>query len=351
MSTSSSGSVDLSVPYLGMTLRNPLVVAACPVTAQLDKLLLMEQAGAAAFVFPSLFEEQIQQEERFNKAHRSPTDGAEPPSISYFPGFEDFATTPNAYLRLLEQAKKSVSVPVIGSLNGTTSGGWTKFANLIESAGADALELNMYYLETDPAISAMELEERYLELVRSIRDAIKIPLAIKLGPYFTALANFAGRLATAGANGLVLFNRFFQPEIDPERFEVAPSLKLSDPSEIRLPLRWIALLHGQTPMDLAATTGVHSAAEVIKYLLAGANVTMLASAVILHGPPVIAQILADLEAWLASHGRSSVAEIQGLLSSENSHDRAAFERANYMKTLLQYIHCPERVLGSERRAN
>ncbi len=329
--------VDLTTSYLGLSLKNPLVVGACPLTAQLDKLLLLEQAGAAAFVLPSLFEEQIQQDNRSTHPDSSAAESRLGESLSYYPGIDDFTTTPDAYLRLVEEAKKSVSSPIIGSLNGITPGGWTRFAALIESAGADALELNMYALETDLATPAHDVEERYLQLVRSVRETISIPLAIKVGPYFTAFANFASRLAEAGADGLVLFNRFFQPDIDIGKFEVIPTLRLSESSETRVPLRWIALLHGNIKASLAATTGVHTAEDVIKYLLVGADVAMFSSAIIQQGADVVSAILRDLESWLAEHEYTSVDEVRGLLDQKNCPDKSAFERANYMKVLLQHI--------------
>ncbi|MDA7980563.1 MAG: dihydroorotate dehydrogenase-like protein [Pirellulales bacterium] len=329
--------VDLTTRYLGLSLRNPLVIAACPLTAQIDKLLLVEQAGVAAFVMPSLFEEQIEQDTRSIEPVESEAESRYGPALSFFPGIDDFVTTPDAYLRLLEEAKKSLSVPVIASLNGVTPGGWTKFAALVESAGADALELNMYSMETDPGVTAQEIEERYLELVQSVRAVTSVPLAVKLGPYFTAFANFSRRVAVAGADGLVLFNRFFQPDIDVRRFAVTPLLQLSDPSEMRLPLRWIAVLHGRVDVDLAATTGAHSANDVIKYLLAGASVVMVASAVMQHGPEFISKTLNELRSWMAQQEFSSIKSLCGMLDQQSCPDPASFERANYMKTLLQYI--------------
>ncbi len=337
--------IDLTTEYLGLKLRNPLVVGACPLTAQIGKLLLLEQAGTAAVVFPSLFEEQIEQENRSLHPEVSVADERLGPALSYFPGIDDFVTTPDAYLRLIDEARKSISIPVIGSLNGVTPGGWTRFASLIESAGADALELNMYALEANPQATAQEVEARYLELVSSVREAISIPFAVKLGPYFTAFGNLATRLVAAGANGLVLFNRFFQPDVDIDQFKVAPSLRLSDPTELRLPLRWIALLSGQVGASLAATSGIHSAEDVIKALLVGADVAMVTSAIIQHGPQILTTMLENIERWMSRHNYQSAEQFRGLLNQGNCQDCSAFERANYMKALLQNIE-PFRLPGN-----
>ena len=329
-------SIDLSTRYLGLDLKNPLVVSACSLGNKLENLKRFEDAGAAAIVLPSLFEEQIEHDEL--AVHRFYERGAESfaEALSYFPELEDYRTGPETYLRLIEQAKESLQVPIIGSLNGTSTGGWIEYARLIEGAGADALELNVYYINTDPDLNAAEVEDRYLDLVHTVQEAISIPLAVKIGPYFSSLPNMVRKLVKAGANGLVLFNRFLQPDIDLATLQVSPHLVLSSSEELRLPLRWIAILRPQTDASLAASSGVHTAADVSKLLLAGADVTMIASALYKHGPSHLTTLLDGLNAWLVEKEYESVDQLRGSLSQVNAPDPDAFERANYIKTLISF---------------
>ncbi len=328
--------VDLTTRYLGLELKNPLVISACPLTGKLETLRQLEDAGAAAAVMPSLFEEQIEHDEM--AINRFYEHGAESfaEALSYFPEMNDYNTGPDAYLRHIEEARRSLSIPVIGSLNGTTKGGWIEYGRLIEEAGADALELNVYDVVTDPRLTAGDVESRYIELLQSLREVVKIPIAVKLGPFFTALPNMVLRLTQAGANGLVLFNRFLQPDIDLETLRVAPNLVLSTSSELRLPLRWIAILRAHFDTSLAATTGVHTARDAIKLLLAGADVTMTASALYKQGPDHVRTLLDGIRGWMVEREYKSVTQMKGSLSLMNAPDPAAFERANYIKTLVNF---------------
>jgi len=328
---------DLTTRYLGLELKNPLVVAACPLTGQVESLRRLEEAGAAAVVLPSLFEEQIEHDEM--AIHRFYESGSEsfPEALSYFPDLDDYNTGPDEYLRLISAAKRAVSVPVIASLNGSSPGGWVRHAKQFQEAGADALELNIYFVCTEPYITAEQLESRYVELVAAVRAVVSIPLAVKISPFFSSLPNMVMRLKCAGADGLVLFNRFLQPDIDLETLRVTPKLTLSTSDELRLPLRWIAILRAYFDISLAATTGVHTAADVIKLLLTGADVTMVASALYRHGPEHIRTLLDGVRDWLEAKEYRSVAQMKGSLSQVNSPDPAAFERANYIKTLVHFI--------------
>ncbi|GIW89179.1 MAG: dihydroorotate dehydrogenase [Isosphaeraceae bacterium] len=329
-------SVDLSTQYLGLELKNPLVVSACSLGGKLDNLLRFEDAGAAAVVLPSLFEEQIEHDEMAIHNFYEFTSEKYPEALSFFPELGDYNTGAESYLRLVEEAKASLRIPVIGSLNGTSVGGWTDYARRIEGAGADALELNIYYVVTDPEMTATDVEERYLDLVHAVRESISIPLAVKIGAAFSALPNMARKFANAGADGLVLFNRFLQPDIDLESLRVHPHLVLSTSEELRLPLRWIAILRPQLEISLAATTGVHTAADVAKLLLAGADATMIASALYKHGPGHLTTLLDGLTAWLTEKEYESVDQMRGSLSQINAPDPDAFERANYIKTLIHF---------------
>jgi dihydroorotate dehydrogenase (fumarate) len=329
-------SPDLTTRYLGLELKNPLVVAACPLTGQVESVCRVADAGAAAVVLPSLFEEQLEHDQM--AIHRFCESGADsfPEALSYFPELDDYNTGPDPYLQLISGAKKAVPVPVIASLNGTSRGGWVRYARQIEEAGADALELNIYFVCTERYITGEQLEARYVELVAAVRDAVSIPLAVKIGPFFSSLPNMASRLVQAGADGLVLFNRFLQPDIDLETLQVVPKLVLSTSDELRLPLRWIAILRASFDVSLAATTGVHTAEDVLKLLLTGADVTMVASALYRHGPEHIRTLLDGVRAWLEAKEYRSVAQMKGSLSQVNAPDRAAFERANYIKTLVHF---------------
>lgn len=330
-------SVDLSTRYLGLSLKNPLVVSACPLTSRLESLHLLEEAGAAAAVMPSLFEEQIEHDALAVQALYDQGAESFPEALSYLPELDDFDTGPSAYLRHIEDARRAVSIPLIGSLNGISRGGWIEHARRIEEAGAHALELNIYYIPTDPDTTAEQIEGRYIELVAAVRDVISIPLAVKIGPYFSSLAHTARKLVAAGADGLVLFNRFLQPDIDLETLRVTPRLVLSTHDELRLPLRWVAILRPQLAQtSLAATTGVHQADDALKLLLAGADAVMLASALYRHGPGHLRTILEGVRHWLDEKGYTSVEQMKGSLSQVNAPDPAAFERANYVQTLVGF---------------
>ncbi|HWB12635.1 MAG TPA: dihydroorotate dehydrogenase-like protein [Pirellulales bacterium] len=327
-------SVDLSTTYLGMKLRNPLVVAASPLSMELYSLERLEAAGASAAVLASLFEEQIESEWLSPRSLVANDRRGSATDLVNHRELFDYNSGPDAYLRHITAAKKALSIPIIASLNGTSSrGGWVRFAKLMEQAGADAVELNIYFVPTAPESSSEAIERRYVDLVSAVRAEISVPLAVKIGPYFTALPNLAQRLTAAGANGLVLFNRYLQPDIDLETLEVTPSLLLSSRDEVRLPLRWIAILRGQTTASLAATSGIHFAEDLLKLLLAGADVGMLASALIRNGPDHLGTILAEVQQWLEHKHFSSVEAIKGLLSRQRQ-DPSAFERVNYMRTVM-----------------
>lgn len=328
--------VDLTTKYLGLQLKNPVVASASPLTKKVETAKELAKAGVAAIVMHSLFEEQIIRESL--KLHEDLSRGAEhyAEAISYFPEFGQYAIGPESYLNQLTQIKKAVNVPVIGSLNGNTTGGWTEYAKKIQEAGADALELNIYYLETNPDVTCAELEDTYVRLVADVRKELEIPLAIKLSPFFTSLPNFAKRLVEAGADGLVLFNRFYQPDFDLEALEVVPNLYLSNSREMRLPLRWIAILHGKIATDFALTTGIHTAEDVIKATMAGASVCMIASEFLINGEQQASKILGDVETWMKNHEYESILQMKGSMSQQSVADPSAFERANYMKVLSSY---------------
>jgi dihydroorotate dehydrogenase (fumarate) len=328
--------MDLSTTYLGLKLKNPLVPSSSPLTRDISKLRQMEDAGAAAVVLYSLFEEQIYQESQTLDRYLTQGTDSFAEALSYFPEAPEYQSGPEVYLEHLARAKRALDIPVIGSLNGVSTGWWVQYAADIEAAGADALELNVYYLATDLHTSGSEVEEMYLELLRDVKSAVSIPVAIKLSPYFSNIANMSYRLTEAGASGLVLFNRFYQPDLDLENLEVTPNLKLSSSIEMRLPLRWIAILHGRIPADLALTTGVHTITDVAKGLAAGAAITMLASELLQHGIDRLKILRAGLEAWLVEHEYESVFQLQGSLSQINCAEPAAFERANYMRVLSSY---------------
>jgi dihydroorotate dehydrogenase (fumarate) len=328
--------VDLTTSYLGLTLKNPVVASASPISKKLEGFQRLEEAGASAVVMYSLFEEQITHESLAldHFLNRGTETFAE--SLTYFPDLEHYNIGPEAYLELIHKAKQAVGIPVIGSLNGVSSGGWVDYAKKIEEAGADALELNMYYIATDPGITSQELEQNYVNLVKDVRAQVNIPLAVKLSPYFTALPNLASRLVAAGANGLVLFNRFMQPDLDIETLEVTPNLVLSTSSELRLPLRWVAILYGRVTCDFALTSGVHTSQDVLKSMMAGARVTMLASELLHNGVGRISEILSDMNVWMESYEYESIKQMQGSMSQQAVAEPAAFERANYMKALQSF---------------
>jgi dihydroorotate dehydrogenase (fumarate) len=329
-------SVDLRTTYLGLELASPLVAAASPLSGTLDGLQRLEEAGASAIVLQSLFEEQIEHHQM--QLHDLLEAGSDsfPEARHFFPGLDDYNTGPEPYLRLLEQAKSRVKVPLIASLNGVSRGGWTRYAKLLEDAGADALELNVYFVAADPTVTSAEVEERYLELVRDVAGAVSIPVAVKVGPYFTSLANMAVRLVGAGARGLVLFNRFLYPDISLERMKVVPTLHLSTSDEARLPLRWIAILRDRVDASLAASSGIHTAQDVLKMVAAGADVTMLASALLRRGPDYLHQVEGGVRGWLEANDYRSLSVLKGSMSQATSPNPGALERANYMRSLVDF---------------
>ncbi len=328
---------DLTTTYLGLTLRNPLVASASTVNGDVNHLVELEAAGIGAVVLPSLFEEQVEHDLMLMEdlAYGGPP-SAEAVSAER-PKLDAYNSGVSGYLALVESAAEHVEVPVIASLNGASGGGWTGVAKQIEDAGADALELNIYYVAANPDRSGQDIEYRYLWLVEQVRSAISIPLAVKLGPFFSSPAHMARQIADAGADGLVLFNRFYQPDIDLETLTVAPNLELSSRAEMRLVLRWMALLHGRIDASLAATTGVHLADDVVKLILAGADVVMMTSALLRHGANYPATILDGVRRWFEEHGYTSLDDARGSLSRQNSPDPSAYERANYTQAVASYV--------------
>ena len=328
--------MNLTTNYLGMTLKNPIVASSSPLSHTVDSIRRLEDAGAAAVVMYSLFEEQIGFDSYYIDYHLTQGIDSYAESISYFPDMQSYNVGPDEYMNLIRRAKEAVDIPIIGSLNGASVGGWTDYATLIEDAGADALELNVYYLPANPEVTGIEVETLYLDILSAVRQVVTIPLAVKLSPFFSSIANMASRLADHGADGLVLFNRFYQPDFDLENLEVAPRLVLSNSNELRMPLRWVAILYGRLSVDLAITTGIHTSQDVIKGLMAGANVTMMASELLQNGVRRIGQVLNELVTWLTEHEYESVMQMIGAMSQKHCAEPAAFERANYMKMLQSY---------------
>jgi len=328
--------MDLRTQYLGLELKNPVVASASPLSRTLDNMKRLEDAGAAAIVMYSLFEEQIAHEaEELDHYLRYGTESfAE--ARSYFPETAEYNLGPGSYVDLLAKAKKSLGIPVIGSLNGISVGGWVNYAKQLQAAGADAIELNVYYIPTDPLLSSADVEGRYLEVLHAVKKAVTLPVAVKLSPFFSSMANMANRLVDAGADGLVMFNRFYQPDINLEQLEVVPEVNLSDSTEARLPMRWIAILHGRVKASLAATSGIHTAADVLKVVMAGADVAMMCSALLKHGPDHLRQVLTELREWMLEHEYVSIQQMKGSMSQKSVADPSAFERANYMKALNRY---------------
>jgi dihydroorotate dehydrogenase (fumarate) len=324
---------DLTSTYLGLALRNPVVASASPLSKRVETVRRLEDAGVGAIVLYSLFEEQITHQSLELDHYLSVGTQSYAESLSYFPDLDRYNIGPEPYLEHVKRVKRAVSVPVIGSLNGVSSGGWIDYARRIEEAGADALELNLYFVPADPEKWGAELESMYLELVADVCSEVQIPLAVKLSPFFTSLPNMARHFVDAGAKGLVLFNRFYQPDLDIETLQVVPSLELSSSVDLRLPLRWIAMLYGRVHADLALTSGVHQAEDVVKAVMAGANVAMMASELIAHGVERVMTIVAELETWMQDHAYTSVAQMRGSMSQRGVAEPAAFERANYMKAL------------------
>jgi dihydroorotate dehydrogenase (fumarate) len=328
--------MTLRTNYLGMALKNPIVASSSPLSHNVDSIRRLEDAGASAVVMYSLFEEQITFDSFYVDHYLTSGTNSFAESLSYFPEMQGYNVWPDEYMNLIRKAKEAVDIPIIGSLNGVSAGGWTDYATLIEDAGADAIELNVYYIPTDADLKGNEVENMYLDVVRQVKQSVSVPVAMKLSPYFSSTANMAKRLVESGANGLVLFNRFYQPDIDLESLAVEPRLVLSNSSELRLPLRWVAILYGRLQADLAITTGIHTSEDVIKALMAGAKVTMMASELLQNGIRRINDILDEVGRWLDEHEYESVAQMIGSMSQQHCAEPAAFERANYMKTLASY---------------
>jgi dihydroorotate dehydrogenase (fumarate) len=328
--------MDLTTQYLGLSLKNPVVPSASPLTETADSIRRLEEAGAAAVVMHSLFEEQINQESHELDHFLSHGTHSFAEALSYFPDMHTYNIGPDGYLEQIRKAKEAVSIPVIGSLNGVSVGGWTNYARLIEQAGADALELNIYYVATDMDKTGADVEQMYVDVLRQVKQSVKIPVALKLSPFFSNMANMAKRLCDGGADGLVLFNRFYQPDFDLENLEVTPHLVLSSANELRLPLRWTAILSGRIPADLAITSGVHTHLDVLKAMMAGAKVAQTASELLQNGVGRISEILSNMERWMEEHEYESVRQMQGSLSQRHVAEPAAFERANYMKVLASF---------------
>jgi dihydroorotate dehydrogenase (fumarate) len=328
--------MDLTTHYLGIEIEHPLVPSASPLSRSVDGIRRMEDAGAAAVVVHSLFEEQITLESSQLDHYLTYFTDAFAEALTWYPEMQEYHVGPEGYLEKIRRAKESVEIPVIGSLNGLTTGGWIAYAQEIEQAGADALELNVYYIPADPRMEGTTVEEMVLDVLRTVKKSVSIPVAVKLSPYYSSTAHVAQRLANAGADALVLFNRFYQPDLDLERLEVVPTLALSVSEELRLPLRWVAILYGRVPVDFAITGGVHTYQDVLKGIMAGANVTMMASELLKNGLPRIRQILTGVSTWMEEHEYESVAQMRGSMSQEHVSDPAAFERANYMRILQSW---------------
>ena len=328
--------MDLSTKYLGLTLRSPLVASASPLSEEISNIKKLEDAGIGAIVLHSLFEEQIRLEQEEYNFHTTQGTEAFAESLSFFPEVEDYKLGPELYLEHIKKAKNAVDVPVIASLNGSSLGGWTNYAKEIEAAGADALELNIYNIPTNADMTGAEVEQQYVEILKAVKSAVKIPVALKLSPFFSNFSNVAKQFDEAGADALVLFNRFYQPDIDLEEFDVTPNLLLSQSNAMRLPMRWIAILKDNIKADLAATSGIHTGTDVIKMLLVGANVTMLCSSLLKHGIQHVKNIEEHMKQWMRENDYESLNELQGSMSQQKSADPGAFERAQYMKAITKY---------------
>jgi dihydroorotate dehydrogenase (fumarate) len=338
--------MDLTTQYVGLTLKHPLVPSASPLSETLDGIRRMEDAGAAAIVMYSLFEEQINAESHHLDHYLSYGIDSFAEALNYFPDMDHYKIGPDEYLNLINRAKQATDIPIIGSLNGVSSGGWIDYAKRIEEAGANALELNIYYIPTDVDLSGGEVEQMYVDVIHDVKGSVSIPVAVKVSPYFSSTAHTAKRLVEAGADALVLFNRFYQPDFDLDELEVVPRVSLSSPQTahaLRLPLRWIAILYGQLETDFALTGGIHSHEDVLKGLMAGANVAMMASELLRNGVGRIGEILEDMKVWMEEREYESVEQMQGSMSQRNVAEPAAFERANYMKVLQSWRPDPATV--------
>ena len=325
--------MDLTTTYLGMKLKNPVVPSAGPISQEISSIKALEDAGAAAVVLYSLFEEQIEKESLANFHYTTAHNESYAEATSYFPDHIEYKAGPDEYLELIRKAKEATDIPVIASLNGSTLGGWVKYAHNMEEAGADALELNIYKLATDFNTDGREIEQLYIDIVKEVKKNVKIPVAIKLSPFFSSTAWMADQLDKAGADGLVLFNRFYQPDIDLDNLEVVPNVLLSTPMAMRLPLRWIGILFGRLDCDLAATSGIYSEKDVIKMLMVGAKVTQMMSSILKFGPNHIADVISKMKFWMEANEYNSVDDMRGSMSYMNVGDPSQYERANYMKVI------------------
>jgi dihydroorotate dehydrogenase (fumarate) len=328
--------MDLTTRYLGMNLRTPLAPSASPLSDKLDNIKRMEDAGASAVVLHSLFEEQMKSEQEAIQYHLMYGSDSFPESLSFFPKPSEFVTGPEEYLSNIRKAKEAVRIPIIASLNGAAIGDWIDCARKIQQAGADAIELNVYSIPTEMDRTSLEIEQTYIDIAKAVKSAVNIPVAMKLSPFFSNMANMAKRLDQAGVDGLVLFNRFYQPDVSLAEMEVRANINLSTPQDLRLPLRWLAILYGRIKADLAATSGIHSAPDVLKMLMVGADVTMLCSVLFNKGFKVIREIETEMCEWLSEHDYQSVRQLQGSMSQKNCADPAAFERAQYMRAIMSY---------------
>ena len=330
--------VDLTTYYMGMKLRTPLVVSASPLSQEIGSIRRLEDVGASAVVLYSLFEEQLRQESLELDYHLNTGTESFAESLSFFPQASEYRLGPEGYLEHIRKARQAVGIPIIASLNGATAGGWAEYAREIEEAGADALECNIYSIPTDPDVTSAEIEQTYIDIVKSVKKSVSIPVAVKISPYFSNLANMAKRFDQAGANALVLFNRFYQPDIDLEELEIRPNVLLSTPRALRLPLTWIGILYGRVQASLAGTSGVHDAADVIKLLMAGANVTMMCSALLRNGISHLQNVENGVVDWMEKHEYESVQQMQGSMSQLRCPDPGAFERAQYMRAVKSLQH-------------
>jgi dihydroorotate dehydrogenase (fumarate) len=328
--------MELSTTYLGLKLKNPIVASASPLSRSMDSMRRLEDAGASAIVMHSLFEEQIEHEAKSLDHYKSAGTESFAEALTYFPDTGDYHFAPEEYLELVAKATNKLEIPVIASMNGITPGGWTSYAKKMEEAGASALELNVYYIPTDGTMAGAEVENRYSDVLKQVRSAVKIPIAVKLSPFFSSIPNVAQRLVSEGADGLVLFNRFYQPDIDLEELDVKPGVELSTSYANRVPMRWIGILYGKIKTSLAATSGVHTAEDVLKLTMVGADVTMMCSALLMHGPEYIGKVLKDLDRWMQDHEYESIEQMKGSLSHKSIANPSAYERANYMKALNRY---------------
>jgi dihydroorotate dehydrogenase (fumarate) len=329
--------MDLSTTYMGLKLKNPLVPSASPLSKELDGIKKLEDAGAGAVVLYSLFEEQISFEAAELDHFLTQGTNSFAEALSYFPEPSEYNLGAEEYLEHIRKAKQAVKIPVIASLNGMTTGGWIEYAKKMEQAGADAIELNVYFMSADATQDSAAIEQNYIDILRAVKSTVKIPVAMKLSPFFSSINTMAKKLDAAGADALVLFNRFYQPDIDLESLEVKPGVVLSNSNDLRLPLRWIAILYGRIKAGLAGTTGVHTATDVVKLIMSGADVAQMCAALLINGPGHITKVLKDLEAWMAKNEYESVAKMKGSMSQKKVAEPAAYERANYIKALNQYV--------------